>query len=324
MFTGEASCLIIFKIIYYYHKLILKKSDSGMIQKFGSQKFSRFWFLIPALCDFLGTSIMYIGLNLTSATSFQMLRGSIIIFTALMSVAFFGCKLQVYHWAGMLIVVIGLIVIGIGDLIGDNSSGDPHSVLTGDLLIVIAQIIAAIQMIVEHKLIKGYNIPPLQGVGLEGIFGVVILGVVLAPMYYIPWHLPSGPDFWQDHVRFEDIVDGFNQLFYIPTLTVALIGSIFSIAVFNYAGLAVTKEENATARMVLDTLRSAFIWIIGLLLKWVKFDIFHPIGFVCLAIGICIFYNIIFSHIMKKLNIWPAICGVSDEERLRILTDVIK
>ena len=324
MFTGEASCLVVFMIFYYYHKLVLKKSDCVMIQKFGSQKFSRYWFLIPALCDFLGTSLMYIGLNLTSASSFQMLRGSIIIFTALMSVAFFGCKLQVYHWAGMLIVVIGLTVIEIGDLIGDNSSGDPHSALTGDLLIVIAQIIAAIQMITEHKLVKGYNVPPLQGVGLEGIFGIVIVGAVLAPMYYTPWHLPSGRDFWQDCVRFEDIMDGFNQLFYIPTLSVALFGSICSIAVFNYAGLAVTKEENATARMVLDTSRSIFIWMIGLLLKWVKFDIYHPIGFVCLTIGICIFYNMIFSQIMKKLNIWPAICGVSDEERSRIPTDIIK
>ena len=85
MFTGEASCLVVFMIFYYYHKLVLKKSDCVMIQKFGSQKFSRYWFLIPALCDFLGTSLMYIGLNLTSASSFQMLRGSIIIFTALMS-----------------------------------------------------------------------------------------------------------------------------------------------------------------------------------------------------------------------------------------------
>ena len=37
-------------------------------------------------------------------------------------------------------------------------------------------------------------------------------------MYIIPWHLPAGPDFWQDPTRFEDIVDAVNQLLYIPSL----------------------------------------------------------------------------------------------------------
>lgn len=34
-----------------------------------------FIFAIPATCDIIATSIMYIGLNLTQASSFQMLRG---------------------------------------------------------------------------------------------------------------------------------------------------------------------------------------------------------------------------------------------------------
>jgi len=151
-------------------------------------------------------------------------------FTALLSVAFFGSKLQVYHWVGMLMVVIGLIMVGLGDVIGQSSSSDPNSVLTGDLLIVTSQIIAAIQVTVEQKLVKGYNIPPLQGVGWEGIFGCIIVGIALLPMYFIPWHLPSGPDFWQDHTRFEDPIDAFHQIFYIPTLTLAFFGNIISIA----------------------------------------------------------------------------------------------
>lgn len=39
-------------------------------------KFNPFIFLPPAICDVLGTSLMYIGLNLTTASSFQMLRGN--------------------------------------------------------------------------------------------------------------------------------------------------------------------------------------------------------------------------------------------------------
>ena len=39
-------------------------------------KFNPFIFLPPALCDMTATSIQYIGLTLTYASSFQMLRGS--------------------------------------------------------------------------------------------------------------------------------------------------------------------------------------------------------------------------------------------------------
>ena len=42
--------------------------------------YSIFIFYFPALCDVTATSIMYIALTLTSASSFQMLRGSIMIF----------------------------------------------------------------------------------------------------------------------------------------------------------------------------------------------------------------------------------------------------
>ena len=41
-------------------------------------------FLPPALCDMTATSVQYIGLTLTYASSFQMLRGAVIIFTGVL------------------------------------------------------------------------------------------------------------------------------------------------------------------------------------------------------------------------------------------------
>ena len=65
----------------------------------------------------------------------------------------------------MMTVVIGLVVVGLGDVLGEDNSGDSHSVLAGDLLIVTAQIVAAIQiiiiiqMIVEQLFVQGLNVP---------------------------------------------------------------------------------------------------------------------------------------------------------------------
>ena len=51
----------------------------------------------------------------------------------------------------MFTVIVGSVVIGLGDVIGESGSNDPHSVLTGDLLIITAQLINAIQMVVEER-----------------------------------------------------------------------------------------------------------------------------------------------------------------------------
>uniref|UniRef100_A0A8C3RFG6 Solute carrier family 35 member F6 n=1 Tax=Cyanoderma ruficeps TaxID=181631 RepID=A0A8C3RFG6_9PASS len=60
---------------------------------------------------------------MTSASSFQMLRGSLIIFTGLLSVAFLGRKLEWSHWLGILLTILGLALVGLADLRGSGGAG---------------------------------------------------------------------------------------------------------------------------------------------------------------------------------------------------------
>lgn len=108
---------------------------------------------------------MYIGLNLTFASSFQMFRGAVIIFVALLSVAFLQRRLVAREWTGIFIIVLGLAMVGAADMLVSND-GSKHSrndIITGDLLILAAQIITAVQMVYEEKFVAGIDIPALQG-----------------------------------------------------------------------------------------------------------------------------------------------------------------
>jgi hypothetical protein len=61
-----------------------------------------------------------------------MLRGSIIIFTGLLSVAFLRSVLQPFRWLGMAFVVVGLLVVGLADFaFGSKSVDDVNGVITG-------------------------------------------------------------------------------------------------------------------------------------------------------------------------------------------------
>lgn len=72
------------------------------------------------------------ALTMTSASSFQMLRGSVIIFTGLFSVAFLGRRLAPSQWLGILATITGLVIVGLADL--RSKHDDQHKlsdVITG-------------------------------------------------------------------------------------------------------------------------------------------------------------------------------------------------
>ena len=136
MFIGEFQCLIgkvrsllhcTVRVVYEYsddqikafqiYRLIMKCKNQSDQADFGNDNFSPFLLALPAMCDMCATSVMYFGLNLTFASSFQMLRGSVMFFTAVLSVMFLKRIIQLYRWAGIGIVITGLVGVGVSDLL---------------------------------------------------------------------------------------------------------------------------------------------------------------------------------------------------------------
>lgn len=299
MFFGEFLCFLAYKGMYLYYKKKDYTNEMMPDSVRGSTSFSPFIFLPPALCDMTATSLMYIGLILTSPSSFQMLRGALIVFTGLLSVAFLGRRLKIYEWLGILLVICGLVIVGLSNIISGKDSQDHalNKIITGDLLIIMAQIITATQMIVEEKFVSGSNVSPLQAVGWEGIFGFSVLSVLLVPMYFI--HV--GKDIFQNpDGQIEDALDGFVQIGNNWQVALGLSGTILSIAFFNFAGISVTKQMNATTRTVLDSVRTLVIWVISLILKWEVFSWIQLGGFIVLIIGMCVYNDILFRPTINK------------------------
>lgn len=78
MFFGECLCLLWFRAREAFCSR--PRSQASRDKRLGKHlPFSAF--ALPACCDLVGTSVMYVGLTLTSASTYQMLRGSSIIFT---------------------------------------------------------------------------------------------------------------------------------------------------------------------------------------------------------------------------------------------------
>ncbi|XP_033232096.1 solute carrier family 35 member F6-like [Belonocnema kinseyi] len=299
MFLGETLCLLVFKMLCWYHN---KKADGSIetnpLTK-GNRDASPLILIIPALCDVIATSLRYIGLTMTYASSFQMLRGAVIVFTGILSVGFLDRRLGSREWSGIGLVIIGLIIVGITDVLTEGRSIGTNVTITGDLLILCAQVMTAVQMVVEEKFVGGNNVPALQAVGWEGIFGLTALLLAMVPLNYIK----AGPPF-ADNSRgtLEATVDAFVQIGNSSQLLIAVIGIMLTIAFFNFSGLSVTKEISATTRMILSSICTILIWGFSLAFQWQVFHYLQLVGFTVLVLGMCFYTNLFIPILLRKFR----------------------
>eukprot|EP01138_Halocafeteria_seosinensis_P001551 gb/GECG01001589.1/.p1 GENE.gb/GECG01001589.1/~~gb/GECG01001589.1/.p1 ORF type:complete len:387 (+),score=37.68 gb/GECG01001589.1/:1-1161(+) len=294
MFIGEFLCLFVFRILKWKNANSAKQKEVEALKPF-----NRVLLLLPACCDMTATSLMYIGLTLTYASIFQMLRGSVVIFTGIMSYFFLKRKLRPFRWFGMFMVLIGTVLVGISFLVCGvpNGKDKPTNPNLGTILIVLAQVVVAFQMVVEEKFISGYNIPSLQVVGWEGFWGFTVLTTLLLPMYYISKpHALVGKN--ESSAHFENAVDAAAMMGNNWLLSLAFSGTVLSIAFFNFFGISVTKHLNAATRMVLDSVRTLVIWGFSLIIGWQSFCWIQLVGFSILITG-----TVVYNDVHKSIRL---------------------
>lgn len=232
-----------------------------------SCKFPELLLILPTLCDCMSTTLMNLGLIYISASIFQMLRGSIVIFTGIISTLFLNKRYSFQKWLSLINIFLGIAVVGF-----TNTNYD--STYIGIILIILAQIFSASQYVLEEKILVKYNISPLLSVGLEGIFGTLITIIISIIFQFIDIY---------------DSITGLRQLFSIPILYITSICSLFTISLSNWFGLCITKNISSTSRSTIDICRTLIIWIVSLSLQWETFKLLQVVGFLIMICGILLF-----------------------------------
>ncbi|XP_033127912.1 solute carrier family 35 member F6-like [Anneissia japonica] len=297
MFIGESTCLVALLISRHYERKQFRQSfsiqnndDETQIKQLNQPRVFQFIFIIPTLCDLFGTTLAGIGLLYVTASVWQMLRGSIIVFAGILSRLFLKRKLKCYHWSGIVLTMFGLLLVGLSSVLQDEEAGYSSKTVLGIVLILGSQFISATQMIIEELFLKTKGYPPLQVVGMEGSFGVLIMSFIVLPiLYYIPDHsAPTG--------RYEDSIDALYQIKNSTKLLIFSLLYLCSIAFYNFFGLSVTKSLTAVHRTLIDACRTILVWFVDLIIYYAfdkgfgeEFDVTYGIlqidGFMFLMIG---------------------------------------
>jgi len=257
-------------------------------------------FLLLSTFDLSATAVNGVGLVWVDASVTQMLRGSGVVFTAFFSIMLLRRRLGIKQWFGIAIVCVGLLVVGVSSYLSevihpqDNSNGSaitPFEVVVGVLLILLGSALNAIQGVFEEKIMKavgGADVPPLELVGWEGVFGTLLSVFVMLPIV----HFLPGPNCGSQ----ENIWDTLYML-QNPFVSGIVLAFILGLCVMNYLSQEISKVLTAVHRQLISTLRTVLVWIAEILFwyvilpgknfgeNWDWPSFVQLAGFICLVIG---------------------------------------
>mmetsp|Transcript_1788 Transcript_1788/g.5204 ORF Transcript_1788/g.5204 Transcript_1788/m.5204 type:complete len:487 (-) Transcript_1788:640-2100(-) len=217
---------------------------------------------VPMAFDLIATILLSVGLLTTSASVSQMLKGSGMVFSALFAVFFLHRSLNKLHYFGIAGALVGMGIVGAASLMsGDSgvSKVEPAQMAIGMTLIALSQATQSAQCVAEDYMMSEMSIPPLTVVGIEGLFGsIVLFGIILPVAQVLPFKEGGG--------LAEDSIESFHMIMDSPALLWVTLASVAVYLLYNSAGMYVTEELGAVTRTVLETMRTLFVWAGGLAL----------------------------------------------------------
>jgi drug/metabolite transporter (DMT)-like permease len=290
MFIGEALCLILFA----FYRFCCSKSTPSQ-EKFKKKRSSPILMVLPAMCDFAATSLGGIAFLYIVASVWLLLRSALIIFSAILSIIFLKRKLYAYHWIGMSVIVIGLSLVGLSALLSKHQQDNTHfmDMVFGIFLLMASLLIAAFQFTFEESLLKHRGFHALQVVGYEGLFGTIIMTVLILPLFYaIP-----GPNVGS----FENSLDALIQIKNSNALLLFILIYVVSSTLANFFSVQTGKLLNTIQRMIVtNAVLTAVLWGCDLFIYyvvsptfgegWNEYSWIQVVGFVIVTFGM-LFYN---------------------------------
>jgi len=113
MFIGEFLCLLVYLSKNAFYRRSQQTPPSDDHQK----RVNPLLMAIPAAFDMVGSALMNLALTMIPASIYQMLRGTLIIVIAGMSILFLKRKLFRHHWTSIAVICLGLALVGLAAVI---------------------------------------------------------------------------------------------------------------------------------------------------------------------------------------------------------------
>jgi len=271
-------------------------TKNGESSKKGTPLWMYFFLVIPSIFDIGATALCMMGLQHLDVSIYQLLRGSGIIFVALMKQHVLGDHLYKFQWIGVFWNVISVILVGGTAILNSNEDEevDAGLALLGVTLVMLGAFVQALQFVFEEKVmtLEEAAAPPLLLIGMEGLWGTVICLILVYPLAYF---LPG-----DDHGSYEDPFNTYEMFMNTETIQWAFVIYFFAIFCYNFFAVMVTFALSSIWHAILDNFRPITVWLTDLAIyylismgafgaPWTKFSIIQLFGMFVLLYGTAIY-----------------------------------
>jgi drug/metabolite transporter (DMT)-like permease len=235
---------------------LLQETPDQTAGPVGTPVWMYFFLAIPSIFDLGATALCMMGLRFLDVSVYQLLRGSGIIFVALMKQHVLGDNLYKFQWLGVFWNVTSVILVGGTAILNstENPTLAPGEALLGVTLVMCGAFVQALQFVFEEKVMSmdDASAPPLLLIGMEGLWGTFLCLTVVYPLAY---YLPG-----DDHGSYEDPFNTYAMFMNSPNIQWAFFIYFFAIFSYNLFAVLVTFLLNSVWHAILDNFRPITVW----------------------------------------------------------------
>lgn len=249
--------------------------------------------------DVFGSGLQTVSILLMNVSIWQMLRNGVAIFVVIFTIFYLKKSIPMHNWLGVGVVTVGFLFVGAASFIQDPETPKLHdgndsfwNTLIGLGFLLVSLAFSGFQFTYQEKLMENYEFDPRRLVGAESVVGTVSIAVLLMITSIIPCSNPKMCD-----VTFDNPATGMMQMINNGKILMWAVIAMFSVMLYNLAGLWLTKKVGSVFRIVMDSARTVAIWIISVMIGletfYMKRFFLQIIGFALLVLGNLIFNKIV-------------------------------
>ena len=286
-------------------------------------------FSLTATCDMICSTLSTFAITFLSSSLYQMFRGIELFFIMVFSKVFLRNAIYKHHIVGVGTVILGLTLVGLNAILYENEG--TNNPIAGMVLLLCAQLFSSTQYTLQELFVKRYNVNSFQLVGFEGMWGTLEYSIILVVFQFVScqhWTkaLQEGlccvdeNNIW----KVENVLYALRQMKDNYMLICVYVVYVCSIALYNIIGINLTKLASSTARAVVDTVRTVFVWMY-FVIPWdirpegseEKFWVLKLVGFAFLVCGTLVYNEIV---VIKICNLdYNTRVKIAEREREKIM-----
>lgn len=258
-------------------------------------------YLYAALLFYWASVLVNMNYAVLSGSVIQMLRGSKVVFTYLLSVYVLEKRMQPYHAVGATMCVCGCLVVGLHETCDTSADGGSsgkgilrQEALVAIMMAVASELLRSLLFVYQEQRMRDYQIPPMKLVGVQG---AICLPIGMVSMYVANW------------MGIEDVPRAYGKLVHSPQLECLALVLMVVSTLWESSATVLTKRYSAVVRTLLELTRTMSLWMVDMIVGYEVFSIYHVFALALLILGI-----LIYQHALVIPLLEPRSEDVSEEK----------